>query len=88
MKIVRGTELIDGMPVFMGEGTLEDSIADKFKAGEIIEQTRVIPGSAQVGNSIPITDTIITTKKYKVIQVQERKSDTGTPILDVTMKEV
>lgn len=87
MKHVRATELIDGLPVFMAEGTLEDSVADKFKVGEIIDQIRVIPGVSQVGSSIPITDTIITTRKYKVMQAQENKSETGT-ILNVTMKEV
>ena len=88
MKIIRATELIDGIPVFMAEGTLEDSVADKFKVGEIIDQTRVIPGVSQVGSSIPITDTIITTKQYRVIQVQENKSKSGIPILNVTLKEV
>lgn len=88
MKIVRVTELIDGIPVFLGEGTLEDSVADKFKQGEIIEQTRVIPGTSQIGSSISITEAIITTRKYQVTQVQETKSETGTPILNVTVKEV
>lgn len=88
MKIVRGIELIDGIPVVMGEGTLEDSIATQFKVGEIIEQTRVIPGVSQVGSSIPTTNAIVTTKKYRITDVQERKSETGTPVLNVTMKEV
>jgi len=87
MKHVRVTELIDGFPILMGKDTLEDSVADKFKVGEIIEQTRVIPGVSPVGSSIPITDAIITTRKYKVMQVQENKSKTGT-ILNVTLKEV
>lgn len=87
MKIVRVTELIDGIPVRMGEGTLEDSVADKFKVGEILEQTRIIPGVSKVGSSIPITNTIITTKKYKITDAQERKAETGASILNVTMKE-
>ena len=88
MKIVRATELIDGIPVVMGQETLEDSEADKFKIGEIIEQTRIIPGRSAVGSSIPIEGSIITTRKYKVTDVQERKSETGTPIRNVTLKEV
>jgi len=87
MKIVRTFEQIDGIPVFMGEGTLEDAGADKFKVGETIDQTRVIPGVSQVGGAIPITDAIVTTKQYTVIDVHTKKSESGTPILTVIMKE-